>query len=365
MRISLSSNVKLQTSKNERNITWSHPRRTAMGDFNLQTPVTRRRAITLAGLVAGSVAMTRAGVGFAGSNHNNNAAQSSSSNSSSEAAFSGSMQNSVISQIESILQTQGTISNGVLTIEQDRTDLQVTGPMGVPFLPSFALSNSFAFQSLSYGRAIMNGNFTLTAEETNPVIDAIIGNNLVLQAFHQHYIEENPQVWHIHLRGISDPISLAQSLANVVAVTATPLPQSPPPNPITSLPSDQLGQILGGDVQIQSDGVVLVSLPRAETIKLGGVVINPHLNVDTHINFEPLSNGQAAASADFGMIASEINNVVQAMRSQSFFVGCLYNQETAEYPQLYWAHMLNTGDPVTLANQIRKGLDQMNLQFKS
>jgi hypothetical protein len=129
-----------------------------------------------------------------------------------------------ISQIESILQTQGTVSNDVLMIEQDRTDLQVTGPNGVPFLPPFALDNTFAFQSLSKGQVMVNGELTLLPEETNPVIDAILSNNLVFQAFHMHYIEESPQTWHIHLRGMSDAVSLAKAVANVVAKTATPLP---------------------------------------------------------------------------------------------------------------------------------------------
>jgi hypothetical protein len=118
-----------------------------------------------------------------------------------------------ISQIESILQTQGTVSNDVLMIEQDRTDLQVTGPNGVPFLPPFALDNTFAFQSLSKGQAMVNGELTLLPEETNPIIDAILSNNLVFQAFHMHYIEESPQTWHIHLRGMSDAVSLAKAVA--------------------------------------------------------------------------------------------------------------------------------------------------------
>lgn len=211
----------------------------------------------------------------------------------------------------------------------------------------------------------MNGDFTLLPKETNPVIDAILSNNLVFQAFHQHYIEENPQVWHIHLRGMSDAASLAQAIANVLAVTATPLPQSPPSNPSTPLPADQLGRILGGGARVEHEGVVTVSVPRAETITLGGVQINPFLNVETHVHFEPLQNGQAAAGVDFGMIASEVDNVAQVMRQQGFFVGCLYNQETDEHPQLYWSHMLATGDAVSLAKQIRQGFNQMNLQFMS
>ncbi len=49
------------------------------------------------------------------------------------------------------------------------------------------------------------------------------------------------------------------------------------------------------------------------------------------------------------------------MRSMGWQVGCLYNQETDEYPQLYWAHQFKAGDPYALAQQVRKGLDRLDL----
>jgi hypothetical protein len=36
---------------------------------------------------------------------------------------------------------------------------------------------------------------------------------------------------------------------------------------------------------------------------------------------------------------------------------CLYNQETDEHPQLYFDHMLKSGDAYELAREIRRGLD--------
>lgn len=45
------------------------------------------------------------------------------------------------------------------------------------------------------------------------------------------------------------------------------------------------------------------------------------------------------------------------MRHAGFEIGCLYNQETSERPQLYFAHMLAVGDPQDLAVAMRKALD--------
>ncbi len=62
------------------------------------------------------------------------------------------------------------------------------------------------------------------------------------------------------------------------------------------------------------------------------------------------------------MTGREVEPVV-TLRSRGWFVGCLYNQETEEDPQLYFAHMLNTGDAYTLAAEIRAGLDGTDAKF--
>jgi hypothetical protein len=64
-----------------------------------------------------------------------------------------------------------------------------------------------------------------------------------------------------------------------------------------------------------------------------------------------------AAVPDFSMTADEVAPVVQHMQGMGWFQGCLYNQETDEHPQLYFDHMLKTGDAYALAKEVRAGLD--------
>jgi hypothetical protein len=268
-------------------------------------------------------------------------------------------------QIESILQGPGTVSNGVLSISLDRSDLgTVRGPLGVPFEGPFQLEHDIYFQALGRSRAILNGDVTLLPQEVNPFIDALLKNGLVFQALHQHYIDEKPQTWHIHFRGIGDPLALARGLHAAIKVTGTPLPQKPP-SQSTPLNADELAKILGGDASVD-DGVVTVDIARKNRIRLGGVVINPQLNVTTSVLFKPLKGAsKAAVGPDFSMTADEINPVVGLMRKQGWFVGCLYNQETDEEPQLYFSHMLKVGDPYALAREVRKALDLTNSEFTS
>jgi hypothetical protein len=107
--------------------------------------------------------------------------------------------------------------------------------------------------------------------------------------------------------------------------------------------------------------VVLVDVPRRDNLELGGVGASSSAGLGTEVAFEPLPNGQTAVMPDFGMTASEVDPVMRAMRAAGFTVGCLYNQETDENPQLYFSHQLAIGDALQLAQKVRQGLNHMNM----
>jgi hypothetical protein len=132
-----------------------------------------------------------------------------------------------------------------------------------------------------------------------------------------------------------------------------------PADPTTPLDADRLGRILHGDAQVESDGIVSVSISRTDTIVIDDVEVSPEANISTNVAFEPLdaSGSVTAVGPDFSMESSEVQPVTRLMRRQGWVIGCLYNQETNEHPQLYFSHMIAKGDPYELARQIRKGLD--------
>jgi len=111
-------------------------------------------------------------------------------------------------------------------------------------------------------------------------------------------------------------------------------------------------------------GGLTVSIPRVHTIHLAGVAVKPELGVSVTVAFEPLDAMEqtAACAPDLALIATEINPTLAVMRAQGFDVHCLYNQETDEKPQLYFAHNLATGAPIDLAEKLARALDYMNLK---
>jgi hypothetical protein len=212
----------------------------------------------------------------------------------------------------------------------------------------------------------MNSDMALKPSEIDLFIDRLLAHDITFQAEHQHFYDLSPMVWFIHFRAVGDPITIAKGVKAALNVTSTPFPQVSPSHPTTPLPADELGEILGATPSIGADGVVTFDIPRAEKIWLGGIPINPYLNVPTSIVFEPYGGGANAVCApDFALIASEINPVVKFMRERRWDIGCLYNQETDERPQLYFSHQLKQGDSVELAREIRGALNLMHSKFIS
>jgi hypothetical protein len=269
-----------------------------------------------------------------------------------------------VKEMESILGASGTVTNGVLSVEIDRTDLTATLPGNIS--AESELNGTLYFQPLPNGRALLNGDFCLKPEETNPFIDALMANHIKVQAFHQHLFDLTPMVWFVHFRLNAEPRALAHAVRKAMDVTAVVLPQSPPSSK-TPFDAKRLASILGGSAEVGSKGAVTVSIPRKETITILGVRVQPEAGISTTVDFQPLnSNGSnALVVPDFALIGTEVNPVFETMRREKFINGCLYNQETDELPQLYFSHQWATGNPYVLAQKVRKALNLTNSMFMS
>jgi len=316
--------------------------------IDLHSPVSRRSALTIGGSVAATGLLAGSPlVGVADAR--------------AQARVRKQAGKLPVKEIQTIVQAEGTVTDGVLSIDIARDDIghsKVKGPLGVIFSGSFQVDGTLTFQPLGDHLAFFNGDLPLKAAETQRFIDAVIANGLTFQAFHQHYIEMDPQVWFIHWRGVAEPRVLAQAVHNVLRATGTSLPQKMPSNPRSALDAKRLGSILHGNPQIGDNGVVTVSVNRRGRIDIGGVKASPEANISTSIQFKPLGTaGEAFAAPDFSLTSSEAQPVIALMRQRGWFVGCLYNQETSEAPQLYFSHMLKRGDAYLLAAEIRHGLD--------
>lgn len=316
-------------------------------------PLSRRRALKLGTGMAGSLmALSTFGSKFAMADSEGGAKSTVPSDSDKDT-------------IQNILDATGQVSDGLFQVEIERKDITDVMLHGVPITPAFQINGTIYFQNLGGGKLIMNGDMAFKPEEIDPFIGALIENGITLQAEHQHMYDFEPIVWFMHYRAVGTAEMLARGLKAALDKTSTPFPQAPPSNPKTPLPAQQMGEIIGAKPQVGSDGVVTFNVPRKESILLGGVHVSPYLNIAAQIAFQPYGGGRnAAAIPDYALIASEVNNVVGYGRKHSWDIGCLYNQETDEHPQLYFSHQFKTGDALELSHEIRMALNMTNSMFE-
>ncbi len=195
--------------------------------------------------------------------------------------------------------------------------------------------------------------------EIDPVVERIVSSGLVFQAEHQHMYDFEPIVWFIHIRGRGTPQALASALRGVIAATSMPLPQAPPEHPKTPLPVAKIKGILHAyEATVGEDGIVTFFVAERNPVKIEGVTVKPGNNIATNIGFEPLNEAgtEVAVVPDFAMEAQDVDPLMRVMRGQGWDIGCLYNQETDEHPQLYFSHQFKTGNPIKLAEEVENGL---------
>ena len=68
------------------------------------------------------------------------------------------------------------------------------------------------FQPLSDGCAAVNGDFAMTAEEVNPVIQTLRENDIRVVSLHNHMLEEDPRLFFMHFWQNGEATELAEGL---------------------------------------------------------------------------------------------------------------------------------------------------------
>jgi hypothetical protein len=252
-------------------------------------------------------------------------------------------------------------AGGIYKYGIPRSDLKVTVD-GVPIKPSFALGGWLAFEPMG-STAMVMGDLVLTDSEINPVMKKLLEEGLEVTAIHNHLLRTSVPVFYMHVGGHGDPAKLAESLHAALALSKTPLTQSPPatPAPAVDLDTAALEKTLGAKGNANG-GVYQFGIPRAESITEGGMAVPPSMGTATSINFQPTGGGKAAITGDFVLLGSEVQPVLRALREHGIEVTALHSHMVDETPRLYFMHFWANDDAQKLASGVRAALDLANLK---
>ena len=124
-------------------------------------------------------------------------------------------------EFHEILGGMSTFEDGVCMVMNSRTNIlaRILGRRTRSFL---ALPQMFVFESLSSdGRALCSGETVILQEELNPFIDILREHNIIVTAFHNHWLFENPRLMYIHFEKIDRPLEFARDVRDALEVLTT------------------------------------------------------------------------------------------------------------------------------------------------
>ena len=252
---------------------------------------------------------------------------------------------------------------GVYRVGLGRSDLKVTLD-GVQVKPSLALGSYMAFQKKG-GEAMVMGDLVLLQEEVNPVMKKLVDGGFQITAVHNHLLRSTPATMYMHYMGHGDPVKLATVLREALSESKTPIAApaaagGPPPMDIDAAAIETILRAKGTN----NGGVLAFSIPRAEKIKDGGMVIPASAGTGIGINFQPTGGGKAAITGDYILLSKEVNPVLKTLRDNGIEVTALHSHMLYDEPRMFYMHFWANDDALKLAKGLRAALDKVNLPKK-
>ncbi|HSP15366.1 MAG TPA: DUF1259 domain-containing protein [Thermoanaerobaculia bacterium] len=130
-----------------------------------------------------------------------------------------------VADLDRILGAAGKANGGVDQFSIPRADRIMEGEMEIP--PSMGVATAINVQPIGLGRAVVTGDFVLTAGEVNGVIRALRNGAIEVTALHSHMLTEEPRLFFMHFWGNGDAVTLAKTLRSALDVTNVKRAPSP------------------------------------------------------------------------------------------------------------------------------------------
>src|SRR5216117_3413568 len=264
-------------------------------------------------------------------------------------------------QVLTTLGRQGDYKANVLKVNIPRNDLTVT-VANVKTPTPFGFGGWIAMTK-GQGMDILTGDLVLTQDEVNPVMSALLDNGLEVTALHNHFFQEEPRIFYMHLHGHGTPADLARKLKPALGLigkgAARPVPTATSGSAASGarLDTAKLAQIVGTPGE-QSGDVYKITIGR-DDLKLTemGAAINARMGLNTWAAFVG-TNDNAAVAGEVAMLANEVQPVLKALRKNGIDVVAIHHHMTGTQPTIYFLHYWGTGPAEKLATAFKAAVSE-------
>src|SRR5438094_1327896 len=124
-------------------------------------------------------------------------------------------------QLDQIIGVKGQNNGGVYQFAVPRRDPISEGGMELAPVGPMGVAQAINFQPTGGGKAAITGDFVLTGNEVNPVINALRTNGIEVTALHSHMPDEQPRLFFCHFWANDDALKLAKGLRAALDKTAS------------------------------------------------------------------------------------------------------------------------------------------------
>jgi hypothetical protein len=115
-----------------------------------------------------------------------------------------------IAQLDEIMGRQGNASGGIYKFSVPHAGAITARGTEIP--ASMGTAIALNFQPTGEGQAAINGDFVMTADEVNPVIQALREHDIQVVSLHNHMLTEEPRLFFMHFWAVGDAAELAEGL---------------------------------------------------------------------------------------------------------------------------------------------------------
>jgi uncharacterized protein DUF1259 len=124
-------------------------------------------------------------------------------------------------QLDQIVGVKGQNNGGVYAFTVPRRDPINEGGMEIAPAGPMGVAQGINFQPTGGGKAAITGDFALTGNEVNPVIDALLSNGIEVTGVHSHMLDEQPRLFFLHFWANDDAVKLAKGIRAALDKTAS------------------------------------------------------------------------------------------------------------------------------------------------
>jgi hypothetical protein len=267
-------------------------------------------------------------------------------------------------QVLTTLGKQGDYKANVLKVNIPRNDVSVT-VAGVKTPTPFGFGGWVAMTKGTGGMDVMMGDLVLVQAEVNPVMSALLDNGLEVTALHNHFFEDEPRMFFMHVHGHGRAADLARELKPALDLIgkgggrpSSTSPAATSPGSGGGIDTASIARIVGHQGE-QSGAVYKITVGR-DDLKLTemGAPIGTRMGLNTWAAFIG-TNDKAAVAGDVAMLASEVTPVLKALRKNGLEVVAIHQHMTTTTPTIYFLHYWGTGPADKLATGFKAALGEL------